>query len=301
MISDLKSLVEPLGEGDFLTLLRERKLVFLSGCGSRRFETLLSWDALNHLLDSAVFPLKALRVLRESAPIPTDFYVKQGKVDAAALSKLLDQGVSVIFNLLEEYVPAIRVLCKNLERDTSERVGAAAIVTSGRGGALKCHYDPEDVVVLQVAGTKRWQVFSSPVVNPVPGIPEKLPPEGPPVFDRLLEPGDFLFVPAGHWHHCENGGHRSLHISVLFVPPNGRQLMTALVSQLSAEETFRRPLTRHSSPEALVEHEVALKAQLVATIQAVSLDRFLAKRAASRAVERVQLQGGPNQGPALQA
>src|SRR5262244_2686916 len=96
MISDLKSLVDPLGETEFLTLLRERKLTFLLGHGCGRFETLLSWETLNHLLDSAIFPVDTLRVLRESDPIPTNFYLRQGRVDPAALTKLLDQGISLI-------------------------------------------------------------------------------------------------------------------------------------------------------------------------------------------------------------
>jgi ribosomal protein L16 Arg81 hydroxylase len=301
MISDLKSLVEPLGASEFLTLLRERKMTFLPGCRSRRFETLLTWETLNHLLDSATLPLDALRVLRESVSIPTNFYLRQGRVDPAALSKLLDQGISLIFNRLDEQVPALRVLCKNLARDTSERISAAAIMTSGRGGALKCHYDPEDLIILQIAGTKRWQVFGSPIVNPVPGIAAKLPPEGPPVFDRVLQPGDFLFLPAGHWHHCENGPHRSLHVCILFVPPNGWHLMKALESQLSSDEIFKRPLTRHSSPETLAEHETALKARLVDAIQAISLGRFLAERAASRRVEGIQLEGRTDQAQDVQA
>jgi JmjC domain len=296
MISDLRSLVDPLGESEFLTLLRERKLTFLRGCGSRRFETLLTWEVLNHLLDSATFPLDALRVLRESVSIPTDFYLKRGRVDPAALSKLLDQGISLIFNQLDEYVPALRALCKNLERKTLERVGAAAIMTSGRGGALNCHYDDEDLVILQIAGKKRWQVFNSPIVNPVPGLAKRSPPEGlTPAFDQVLQPSDFLFLPAGHWHHCENGPHRSLHLSIVFVPPNGRSLMKTLVSQLSSDETFRRPLTRDSSPEVLAEHETALKARLVDTMKTISLDRFLSERAALYPVERIQLEGRMNQ------
>jgi hypothetical protein len=296
MISNLKSLVDPLGETEFLMLLRERKLTFLPGFGPRRFEMLLTWELLNHLLDSATLPLEALRVLRESVPIPTNFYVKQGRVDPAALSKLLDQGISLIFNLLDEHVPALRALCKNLERKTLERVSAAAIMTSGHGGALKCHYDPGDLVILQIAGTKRWQVFNSPVVNPVPGVPKRSPPEGlTPVFDQVLQPGDFLFLPAGHWHHCENGPHRSLHVLILFVPPNGRSLMKTLVSQLSSDETFRRPLTRDSTPEVLAEHETALKARLVHAIQTMSLDRFLRERAALYPVEGIRLEGRMDQ------
>jgi ribosomal protein L16 Arg81 hydroxylase len=296
MISNLKSLVDPLGETEFLTLLRERKLTFLRGCNSRRFEKLVSWRVLNRLLDGTTLPLSALRVLRESVSIPTNFYLKQSRIDPAALSKLLEQGISLIFNQLDEHVPALQVLCKNLQRKTLEKVSAAAIMTSGRGGALKCHYDSEDLVILQIAGTKRWQVFDSPVVNPVPGVTKKAPPEClRPVFDQVLQPGDFLFLPAGHWHHCENGRHRSLHVCILFEPPNGRNLLQTLMSKLSSDETFRRPLTRHSSEERLAEHENALRARIIDAIQALSLDDFLRERAALRPIEGIRLEGRTNQ------
>ena len=299
MILDLKSLIDPLGQPEFLTLLRERKLTFLPGCGSRRFETLLNWETLNYLLDSATMPLAELRVVRESVPIPTNIYVRQGRVDSAALSKLLDQGVSLVFNMLQEHVPALRALCKNLARDTLEEVGAAAVVTSGRGGAAECHYDPEDLIILQIAGTKRWQVFNSPTVDPVSGSAASSP-EGPPIFDQVLQPGDLLFLPARYWHHCENGPCRSLHVSILFTPLNGRHLMTELVSQLSSDETFSRPLTRHSRLEALAEHETALKICLIEAIQAISLDRFLTERAA-RPLEGIQLERRTDQAHDAQA
>jgi ribosomal protein L16 Arg81 hydroxylase len=300
MISDLKSLVDPLGQTEFLTLLRERKLTFLPGCGSRRFETLLNWETLNYLLDSATLPLAELRVVRESVSIPTNIYVRQGRVDFAALSKLLDRGVSLVFNMLHEHVPALRALCKNLARDTLEQISAAAVVTSGRGGAAKCHYDPQDLIILQIAGTKRWHVFNSPIVNPVPGLAARSP-EGPPIFDQVLQPGDLLFLPARYWHHCENGPHRSLHVSIMFTPLDGRHLMTELVSQLSSDETFSRPLTRHSRPETLAEHETALKVCLVEAIKAMSLDRFLTERAASRPLEGIQLERRTDQAHDVQA
>jgi ribosomal protein L16 Arg81 hydroxylase len=291
MISDLRSLVDPLGETEFLTLLRERKLTFRPGSKSCCCERLLNWETLNHLLESATFPLQDLRVMRESVSIPTNFYLRQGRVDPAAITKLLDQGVSLVFNRLEQHVPALRTLCRNIARSVPERVGAAAIATSGRGGALEIHHDAEDLIILQIAGTKRWLIYGCPVINPVKGVATGQPPKGPPVFDRVLQPGDFLFLPAGYWHHCENGPHRSLHMGILFVPPNGRDLLAVLGSQLSSNRSFRRALARHGSQEALAEHEALLKAHLIETIQAMSLARFLTEHAASRQIEAIQLEG----------
>ena len=271
MISDFDSLIDPIAEAEFLTLLRERKLTFLPGSGLA-FETLLNWETLNHLLDSSTYPLQQLRVMRESVPIPKSLYVKQGRVDPAALLKLLDQGVSLIFNQVDEHVPALRALCKNIAQRTSEQISVAAIVTSGRGGALECHYDNEDVVILQIAGTKRWQVFGDPMVNPVPGSCHQ---------ELILTARRFSIACCSQaiFSFCRRGigitarmVHIALSTSVSFsMPPNGRHLITALVSQLSSDETFRRPLTRHSSPEAMAEHEMALKKRLVDAIQAISL------------------------------
>ena len=71
--------------------------------------------------------------------------------------------------------------------------------------------------------------------------------------------------------------------------------MTTLESQLLSDEIFRRPLTRHSSPETLAAHEAALKARLVDTIQAMSLASFLTKRAASRPIDGIHLEGHTDQ------
>jgi hypothetical protein len=277
VILDLQTLIDPVTEAQFFALLRERKLTFLPGASRNRFESLLTWETLNHLLNGKIYPLEQLRVLRESTYIPKIFYTKQGSLFSKGLFNLLSQGVSLIFNRLDQYVPALHILCNNISVRTSEQINATAIVTSGAGGALQCHCDYEDLLILQIAGTKRWRVFGT---SAVPGRP----PEGPAVFDRVLEPGNLLFLPARQWHHCENGPDRSLHVSILFEPPDARYLMATLAAQLLSDEIFRRPLTRHTSPEMLATHEAALKARLVDAIQNISLERFLAERASSRPI-----------------
>ena len=96
--------------------------------------------------------------------------------------------------------------------------------------------------------------------------------------------GDFLFVPAGCWCRCESGPGRSLDVRIVLEPPCGRDVVTWLTSQLTADETFNAPLTRYADPSALASHEAALKARLIEQVQAWSLAGFLAERA-DRALE----------------
>jgi hypothetical protein len=292
MIVDLQSLIAPLSLTEFSTLLRERTLAHLRGSGPNRFATLLEWNTLNHLIETGIYPLDRLRVQRESIPIPAQFYAAEGRIRPAALAGWLDQGASVIFNRLDHYVPHLNRLCRAIAGEAAEEVTANAIVTSGKGGAISKHFDHEDIAILQIAGTKRWQVFGPPVINPVKGMAIDPPPQGGPHFDEVLQPGDWLFLPAGYWHHCENGPDRSLHVGITFEPPCGQQWLTAMAAELLSDETFRRPLTRLADPAQLADHEAALKRRLGDKLQTMSLADYLANHAAAhRSAGAITLEG----------
>jgi ribosomal protein L16 Arg81 hydroxylase len=104
-----------------------------------------------------------------------------------------------------------------------------------------------------------------------------LPPKNAPIFDEVLQPGDFLFVPGGNWHHCEAGPGRSLHLGIFIIPPAGWHAVKALTSQLLAEEMFRTPLTRLKGPSELAALEADVKKRLIEKIDRLKLDEFLAQ------------------------
>jgi ribosomal protein L16 Arg81 hydroxylase len=282
MISTLPDLVAPLTEAEFLTHLRERTVAFIPTSGPNRFETLLDWDELNHLIESVHYPIERLSVLRDSFSDVTSFYLNESRFDWAAFSSLMDQGANLIFSRLDEYVPRLWRLCHRIAEQTGEQVTAEAIVTSGKGSALPQHYKTEDICVLQIAGSKRWQLCGPAVVNPVKSMLDQPTPQSAPFFDEVLRAGDFLFLPAGYWHRCENGPGRSLHVSIVFEPPYGRDVVASLASRLAADETFKQPLTRYADASALAAHEAALKTRLIDQVQVWSLASFLAERAAAR-------------------
>jgi ribosomal protein L16 Arg81 hydroxylase len=290
MVSTLQHLIAPLTEAEFLTLFFERTVAFVRTSEPRRFETLLDWDELNYLVASGLYPAEELR-LHASMPIPTSFYVDQGRLDGAALASLLERGGQLIFNRLDRYVPRLFRLCHQIAERTGERVTADAIVMSGMEGA-RSHVNTDDACVLQIAGSNRWELRSPSTVNPPEDESVGPPAPSAPSFDEILRVGDFLFVPAGCSHRCECGVGRSLHVRIALEPLAGRDVVTWLVSQLATDETFNSPLTRYADANAFASHEAALKARLIEQVQAWSIADFLAERAAARANEGVvRIQG----------
>lgn len=277
MISTFQELISPLDEREFLDLLHNRTLTFRPGSGKNRFEGLLDWHTLRDLIEGGVIPPSQFKLTYHTNPVAPPFYLLNGKVNAAKLASLIAQGISVITKPIESYVPALKALCNDIATRIGEVTYADAIVTtSGSGGALKLHYDWFDLIVLQLEGSKRWRIYGPPVIDPVKGMPKQKPPENAPLFDENLRPGDFLFMPAGFWHHCNNGPNLSLHVAITIRPSAGWHAIQALLPQLLGEEIFRARLTRFGGAAERAAHEAALMARLIEKIGQMSMSELAA-------------------------
>ncbi len=161
-------LVAPLSEAEGLRALHRRELRLVRGHGEPRFQSLVDWRTI---LDVAVgpYPARRLRITRKGEELRRVFFWAQGQVSRDRLEGAMEQGASLIMRFLEDFVPAVADLTTAVTALTQERVGCSAVVSTGDGGALGTHFDPQDVVVIQIEGSKRWLVSKSPVVDAVPG------------------------------------------------------------------------------------------------------------------------------------
>jgi hypothetical protein len=105
------------------------------------------------------------------------------------------------------------------------------------------------VVVVQLHGSKRWRLWGmtreAPTFRDVES-PEE--PEGDPVADLVLSPGDVLYLPRGWWHSVTaDQGTESLHLTFGMVPHTGADLMLWVVDQLRASLALRRDIPRFCS------------------------------------------------------
>ncbi len=276
----LADLISPLAEPELLELLRRRELAYRPGANGDRYAPLLGWPALRRMIEAGNYPNKRpddIRVTKDSGIVSASRWMTDGKVDAAKLEAFLTKGFSVVVLHLDEHVPALAAVCDEIRSRTLEGSFVGAVVTSGTGaGAFNVHYDPEDLVILQVEGTKRWQIFGPPVSNPVRRMPKQSPPETEPFFDEVLVPGDLLFVPGGNWHHCESGLSTSVHLGIFFLPPTGWHAADEVLRSFLSEELFRTPLTRLDGASAFEEVEAEVKSRLIERIRELNLNEFIA-------------------------
>lgn len=279
--STLSELVAPLSEAQLLSLMSERKPTLLRGLNKSNYRTMLGWDGLRRMLERGEHPPVAnheVRLSKESVLLPPDQWSDKGRIDIAKVEDYLARGFSLVVTHVEQHIPPLAQLCEDIKSRLHEASYVGVIVTEGAPeGAFKTHYDPEDLILFQIEGTKRWHIFDSAIPNAIKGMRGQKKPKTPPIFDEVLEPGDVLVLPAGTWHHCECGPERSIHVGLFFVPPTSYHAMCGLNDKLLSDATFRLPLTRVQSEEDLAALEADVKERMIAEIRSMKLDEFREK------------------------
>jgi 50S ribosomal protein L16 3-hydroxylase len=172
---------------------------------------------------------------------------------------LYADGLNLVFNRAEEHVPELRAWLAAITGalGISTLVAARCIVYASpddRGASP--HFDTSANFVLQLRGTKTWQLAPNrSITHPIeryamnmPAIPReverhahaRLPARMPRDAETVtLRPGSFLFVPRGTWHATRAGG-ESLSLNFTFSQPTWADLICdALRRRLSRDPRWR--------------------------------------------------------------
>lgn len=155
--------------------------------------------------------LDRFRLVREAVRVPPAAYRDRfGMVRAEAVQQLYAGGVSVSMANLEYYSNLILALSRSLERELQAPVQVSFYATPGSSQALGVHSDGHDVLVIQMRGEKRWDIYYDPAD---PARDAEKPQR------HILHSGGWLFVPTGMRHEVKNeGSEPSVHLTVGFHP-----------------------------------------------------------------------------------
>ena len=285
MLRDLASLLAPASEQTFLDHFLQKSRLHVKSVDPERAIPLFPWSTINQLIESDLLPPDRLRVLRANTEIlPSLFRHSDGarQLRPGALQALLRQGVSLVINGVADLVPQIGHLTDAIERRLGSHSWANAYLSFGRGSAFRSHWDPHDVLVLQVHGRKRWRSYGTPMPFPLENHGPSEPFGTEVVWEDLLEPGDVLYLPRGEVHQAELEGPNSVHITIGIQAPRGADFLHWLADRAAADVAVRMDLAHLIGEAALCQQEHDLKARMHAMIDSISLAAYLDAEDAKR-------------------
>lgn len=199
----------------------------LHRASGRSFEDLLSVGAIERLLTSAA-RRPTFRLVRDGVTLPPDRSTRTVRMAGAVLDDVadlgriaaaVDEGATLVLQGLQRTTVELAELCRSLERATSHPVQATAYLTPPGAAGLALHHDEHDVLVLQIEGTKAWDVAGP----------------GP----LRLVPGDVLYLPTGTRHAAAAQEGMSLHLTLGLLRITWGDVVRRLVGDM---EGMSRPL-----------------------------------------------------------
>ncbi|WP_187297815.1 JmjC domain-containing protein [Tistrella mobilis] len=246
---------------------------------------LLPWAAVNARLSAQALMEGEVSVMRAGREVPLEMLTRlvggQRVLLDAQLQTLCQGGASLVLLGMHRHVQALAALAAMVERHVEAPVTINAYASFTRDGAFQIHRDGHDVLVVQIAGSKRWFCHGRRSDPPFGGEtvdPRRDP--GPPEAEMVLEPGDLLFVPKGDYHRAEvaDAGGQSLHLTVAIQRPDGAEVLRWRLREMADRLAAPVPM----DPSAMGAYEAQLKAVLADLCAGLDLDRFRAAQAAAR-------------------
>ncbi|MEU3684550.1 cupin domain-containing protein [Streptomyces sp. H23] len=175
-------------------------------------------------------------------------------VNMRSLGRLLREGATLILDQANVFDPTMEVACRALQWWSHERVQVNAYLTTNDAAGFPLHWDDHDVVIVQLAGEKQWEVRTTSRVAPMyrDADPNDIPSDEV-VWSGLLKTGDIMHIPRGHWHQATrtgSGSGKSLHVTFGITQRTGASWLAWLADWCREREIFRHDLDRRNGPDS---------------------------------------------------
>ncbi len=262
----LSALLGPVTIPEVIAAFEEGRYLHAACGDSDRFASVFGWAEFLDILNLHQTSSPTLRVTKDGKRIPTCWLNgswKGGELDGRAFQALTRQGVSVILNKIQQNSPALHRLWHQAETAFGSSDQLVAIANFGPGRAFRAHCDTVDMVIIQIAGIKEWELYGD--LNNPDLVTTRI----------TLNPGDILVLPYLMRHRC-NIEDDSLQINILFARLHEQNYMKWLLGKVK-----KLPPARHLAPfdhhdqAALARHEAEVKQAVMALMDQFTPQAFL--------------------------
>ena len=190
------------------------------------------WADVDHLWETALdrgMRSPSFRMVAVGETIDRKGLCRFGAVGDRDLDDLLDpnrvlerydDGATLVLQAIQHVDPAYAQLSTNLALELDQPVQVNAYLSPPAAQGLDLHFDYHDVIVVQLAGSKRWRVWEPlertqrPMRRGTRIAAPTLEELAAPLVDDTLRPGDCLAVPRGFPHAAETIAEASDHLTI---------------------------------------------------------------------------------------
>lgn len=221
----LSEIINPVSIDEFIKNYWEKQPLIVTERKSDYFSKLLSVDDVDEFLASGGHRFPSIRIVKDGLTVPTSNYAKNftlgsdtvtGYVDPDKAFEQYANGATIVLQGLQRHWQPLAELCRNLEYFFTQPVQVNIYLTPKNAQGFSAHFDTHDVFVLQLAGTKRWQIYKSVVELPHSSQSRKIEETeiGEPLYDFDFKVGDLIYLPRGFGHAAQTSEDFSLHATI---------------------------------------------------------------------------------------
>ena len=242
--------LEPVDAETFLSEHWERLPLVVPRDEPGRFDDLLSEADVERLVCSTAIRYPAFRLVREGSQIDVGSYTRDVSwrppfTKTADVTRVLaewEAGATIVLQALHVNWQPLAVFCRLLEGALGRPVQVNSYSTPRGSQGFAVHHDTHDVLVLQVAGEKRWRLYDPLLELPLKHqrYSKSLGEHGEATDELVLRAGDTLYLPRGWLHEAETSDTDSLHLTIGITAHTWVDAARDGLAALEGEPEFRR-------------------------------------------------------------
>jgi hypothetical protein len=277
----LASLLDPVPVDEFLSTYWLKEYLFCEG-RSDRFAELLSWPALNRILEHHWRETYRFRLAMQGRDLdPASYADLDGytpRIRAKDITDHLRRGATLSFDAIDELHEPLTRLAESFE--AFFRGGTKINIYAGWRAlhGLDLHRDNQEIFILQLDGRKRWLLYGFSIDGVERGdlSTTSVPPAGASL-DRILTAGDLLYIPRGCYHVAVPMNEPTLHLTLGVKNPRELDLLLWLIERRRAGGAGERDLPCLADPAERIRFSEELRAALLSGLDADLVGQYLAE------------------------
>ncbi len=272
MSTFFQRIIAPYSLEEFFEKFHEKDMLHISRNDKNYYNNILTSREISAFLDRQDIFYPSLRLVKEGKEIPSSQYTKNavpighhkkdGIIHTEKAFALFNQGSTLVIQAGQRYFDNVSKCCMNLSQKFNSPVQANLYITPNKSQGFNPHWDTHDVFVLQISGTKTWNLY---------GFEKELPTKNQsfiskgydkkPLQTLQLTPGDFLYVPRGYVHDAMADDGISAHITIGILSFTWTRFFSEVFPQLENFKEFREavPFWKDDLDEIIKQKTAALK------------------------------------------